>query len=87
MILNTISYQPVFIPADGAHLQEDGTIGRFKVGIANKELVFKTYSLPAARYLYFQYLTAIPRARRHGLKGDSSVKPDEQSVPWATPGK
>ena len=33
-----------------------------------KELVFTTSARPAARYLYFQYLIAMLRARKHGTK-------------------
>jgi hypothetical protein len=33
-----------------------------------KELIFTTSARPAARYLYFQYLIAMLRARKHGTK-------------------
>ncbi|KAF8241976.1 hypothetical protein K440DRAFT_500640, partial [Wilcoxina mikolae CBS 423.85] len=63
-----------------------------------KELTFRTSARPAARYLYFQYLIAMLRARKHGTKifkpklpqddnndGQSSST-DTRPVPWGTPG-
>lgn len=60
----------------------------------NRELVFRTTACPAARYLYFHYLVAVLRARKHGRKLHRPYKPDnsedmqniEPPTPWATPG-
>lgn len=63
----------------------DGTIDYFNIGILDNE-IRKRPPWQRSDVQLPHYLIAILRAITHGLKGGSSVKPDEQSVLWATPG-
>lgn len=57
----------------------------------DRELVFRTSARPAARYLYFHYLVAMLRAKKHGRKlyqktetnGMQSIESDRPD-PWGT---
>lgn len=63
------------------------------VDLHDKELVFRTSARPAARYLYFHYLIAMLRARKHHQKlyqpsrMQPTRKPIESNrpVPWGLP--
>ena len=54
--------------------------------IDGKELVFKTSHRPKARFLYFHYVIALLRARRHRRKG-WLLQQTQWELSWATPGR
>ena len=58
-----------------------------------RKLIWKTSARPTARYLYFHYLIAALRAKKHGRKPfrptgklAELLVPLDRPVPWATPG-
>jgi len=51
-----------------------------------RELEFKSDARPAARYLYYHYVIALLRARRHKRKGWLTNIAGKE-IMWATPGK
>ncbi|KAF8249172.1 hypothetical protein K440DRAFT_641527 [Wilcoxina mikolae CBS 423.85] len=54
--------------------------------IDGTELVFQTSHRPKARYLYFHYVVALLRTRRHKRKGWLQQQ-TQREIAWATPGR